>query len=40
MEMKKFTKDEKINILKESAKVRVKVTLAKYGLYPANNNLF
>ena len=35
MEMKKFTKAEKINILKESAKVGVKVTLAKYGLYPA-----
>jgi putative transposase len=32
---KKFTKEEKLAILEEGAKNGVKVTLAKYDLYPA-----
>lgn len=32
---KKFSKEEKISILKESNLNGVKVTLQKYGLYPA-----
>ncbi|MDZ4708037.1 MAG: transposase [Saprospiraceae bacterium] len=36
MDVKKsFTKAEKLSILKEVSKTGVKVTLAKYGLYPA-----
>lgn len=31
---KKFTKQEKVAILKEASKKGVKVTLAKYALYP------
>lgn len=32
---KKFTKDEKLAILKEARETTVKATLEKYGLYPA-----
>ena len=32
---KKFTKDEKLAIIREAAENGVKVTLAKYDLYPA-----
>ena len=32
---KKFTKDEKLSIIKEAKENGVKVTLAKYDLYPA-----
>ncbi len=32
---KKFTKEEKLSIIKEAGENGVKVTLAKYGLYPA-----
>jgi len=32
---KKFTKEEKLSIMEEASKEGVKVTLAKYGLYPA-----
>ena len=32
---KKFTKKEKLRIIEESKKKGVKVTLEKYGLYPA-----
>lgn len=32
---KKFTKEEKLAILKEAGETSVKATLEKYGLYPA-----
>jgi len=32
---KKFTKEEKLSIIKEAGENGVKVTLAKYDLYPA-----
>ena len=32
---KKFTKEEKLAILEEAGKKGVKITLAKYNLYPA-----
>ena len=32
---KKFTKEEKLEIIAEAGKEGVKITLAKYGLYPA-----
>lgn len=33
--VKKFTQEEKLSILREAKQKGVKVTLAKYGLYPA-----
>ena len=35
MEKRKFSKEEKLNILKEASEQGVKNTLDKYGLYPA-----
>lgn len=32
---KKFSKEEKLEIIAEAGKEGVKITLAKYGLYPA-----
>ena len=32
---KKFTKEEKLSIIKEAGTAGVKVTLAKYNIYPA-----
>lgn len=32
---KKFTKEEKVSILKEASETSVKAVLAKYNLYPA-----
>jgi len=33
---RKFTKEEKLQIIKEASEQGVKVTLAKYGIYPAS----
>jgi putative transposase len=35
MEKRKFTKEEKLKILKEASELGVSVTLEKYGIYPA-----
>ena len=36
MEKRKFTKEEKLNILKEASEQGVKQTLEKYSLFPAS----
>ena len=35
MEKRKFTKEEKLKVLREASLHGVKVTLEKYGVYPA-----
>ncbi len=35
MEKRKFTKTEKLNVLKEASEQGVTMTLEKYGIYPA-----